>query len=511
MKKFFVFSFLILLAVAIIVRGNRISASISDGLIAYYPLDDGAAIDTAGNNSGVLAGPPTAAIDWKIGSGALFFDGKDKISTSSDFLGTSPLTISAWVYAVSTGGSSTGMIINNSKTLLKIGFNNRLIFSSNGGSGIHAGNNSLPLHIWKHVVVTRDAAGVANFYINGVVKGAINQNSGLPVAGLPVAIGNRANGSPTMAWSGIIDDLRVYNRVLSSSEIYELFSFIGSTPTPAITPPPTPTLTPTTSPTPSVTPTPVPTVTATPTPSPSPVAVDLYVDMESGSSGDILTLDTLNSATHGSGGFWSITSGTMQKFAVNGVETQLNTPVIIDSTSYNDLNGSRSWEYDHMIANESARYSFSPIHDKVSVGAFLKFGPNNTFGYYDFLQITGYTNGQTCALQLKDFPSPNRIIWAHTTPSSGPTSGSPIAVTHGKLYWASLQFNNITHLCSVALFDPVNWQQVGLTSISPMDADLARSVVIGVNGHNNVSSAKSYFEDVLIDWTEGKFPLGVNF
>jgi hypothetical protein len=31
-----------------------------------------------------------------------------------------------------------------------------------------------------------------------------------------------------------------------------------------------------------------------------------------------------------------------------------------------------------------------------------------------------------------------------------------------------------------------------------------------MNAHNVTSSDVSYFDDILIDWTEGKFPLGIS-
>src|SRR3989344_3087277 len=213
----------------------QLSASLSNGLVAYYTFDEGSgttAGDGSGNgNTGTLVNGPT----WATGkvSGALNFDGtNDKVTTSGDFVGTSPLTISAWIYARSYGSGVSARILDNSKAIFRIGaYNNRLMFSSDGATYPHAGNDSMALNEWRHVVVTRDSSGIVNFYVNGTQRGTANQNSGTPAGGPTVYIGTSSNSSHP--WDGLLDDLRVYSRVLSASEITELYNYTGTASTPA--------------------------------------------------------------------------------------------------------------------------------------------------------------------------------------------------------------------------------------------------------------------------------------
>jgi hypothetical protein len=73
------------------------------------------------------------------------------------------------------------------------------------------------------VVATRDAAGLANIYLNGVLSGTADQTSGTPVAGTTnVQIGN--NSSLVNTFDGYIDDVRIYNRVLTVAEINRIYN-----------------------------------------------------------------------------------------------------------------------------------------------------------------------------------------------------------------------------------------------------------------------------------------------
>ena len=84
-------------------------------------------------------------------------------------------------------------------------------------------DNSITLNQWQHIAVTRAADGTANFYINGQPSGTPDQDSGTPVAGTTnVVIGNRLAGD--RGFAGTIDDLSVYNRILTLQEIQAHYS-----------------------------------------------------------------------------------------------------------------------------------------------------------------------------------------------------------------------------------------------------------------------------------------------
>jgi Concanavalin A-like lectin/glucanases superfamily len=180
------------------------------------------------------------------------------------------LTISAWIYPRSLGQNSLGRIVDKIDTgslgysltinqgQLNLEINNTNHFSS---------SNAITLNTWQHVVVTYDGAHV-QYYINGSPFGSPLTETAIPLANaIPLRIGNRANGDRT--FDGLLDDVRIYDRALSSAEVQQLYQG-GNAPPPAPTPTPTPAPTPTPSSTPTPTPSPAATPASTPTPVPAP-------------------------------------------------------------------------------------------------------------------------------------------------------------------------------------------------------------------------------------------------
>jgi hypothetical protein len=146
-------------------------------------------------------------------------------------LGTGDLTISAWVYPKSRGENGNGSILDNRKVIFGMydtACASCIVFSSDGQSNYaKSANGSVPFNQWSYVTATRNSSGVANVYVNGVLSGSANQNSGTPAAGgFGVQIGNTLFASRT--WDGYIDDLRVYNRILSTNEISQLYNSSNS-------------------------------------------------------------------------------------------------------------------------------------------------------------------------------------------------------------------------------------------------------------------------------------------
>jgi hypothetical protein len=89
-----------------------------------------------------------------------------------------------------------------------------------------SGGGTISIGPWYHVAVSYDRSNLANvpvFYINGVKHptATLSMPSGTPPPFTGTGtIGN--NSSLNRAWNGLIDDLRIYDRVLSDSEVFTL-------------------------------------------------------------------------------------------------------------------------------------------------------------------------------------------------------------------------------------------------------------------------------------------------
>ena len=89
--------------------------------------------------------------------------------------------------------------------------------------------SSVPYNTWTHLCVTIDNSGVAIIYINGIQNAS--KTIGLPSSinnVYPFTIGNRANATDR-TFDGKIDDIRIYNRVLSAEEIKILYNLTAGT------------------------------------------------------------------------------------------------------------------------------------------------------------------------------------------------------------------------------------------------------------------------------------------
>ena len=207
------------------------TTGLSCGLVGYWTFDgkdmnNGVVLDKSGNGNhgnAISISTSTFYVPGKIGQAGRFDGGDDYVQTSSSVISTTDVTISSWIYLKSF--VSIGQILTNGSTIFRtVGVNKRLEFSSNNFTTTsHSGTNSLLLNTWYHVTVTRNNSNQANFYINGILVGTANQNSGTPVSGsYNIRIG--AISVSTQNQDGTIDDVRIYNRALSASEVKQLYN-----------------------------------------------------------------------------------------------------------------------------------------------------------------------------------------------------------------------------------------------------------------------------------------------
>ena len=199
-----------------------------NGLVGYWTFDEGGgttAYDHSGNGyAGTLQNSPT----WTGGirSGALSFNG----SNSSVSFSSTPLTVtnnwtmSAWVYPATI--NQVGQIVQNGYDNCSSGSGYAFGIGNGGGgqgtrlegvaSGIRwidSGYDFPTANAWYYVVM-EDNNGTTMFYVNGIqTPGTANAGYGVPTQ---LSIGS---GMGCRYFNGKIDDVRLYSRPLTVSEI----------------------------------------------------------------------------------------------------------------------------------------------------------------------------------------------------------------------------------------------------------------------------------------------------
>jgi len=202
----------------------------NDGLVGWWGLDEVAgttAADCSGNgHNGTLLNGPT----WTTGTvgGALRFDGtNDSVSVpdAADLrLGTT-MTIAFWVQKDANPTNYTRLIGKGSSSL-----RNYMVWSYSTGTLLFQfqrtdgaylnlfSTTALQVGSWYHVACTYNGSNAA-IYINGVLDASL-AFSGTPVTSTdPLTF---AYGGWNEYHKGLLDDVRIYNRALSASEIASL-------------------------------------------------------------------------------------------------------------------------------------------------------------------------------------------------------------------------------------------------------------------------------------------------
>jgi beta-galactosidase len=224
---------------------GTLAAGSTNGLLGWWPMDETGgltAFDSSGNGQDATLNGGTFT-NGDIGD-ALHLPGGTNNAQFISSVDATQTTIAAWVRADSRGGSLYPHILGTPGYHLIFrfdtgSFSNSLDFATAktaygttpvNGEWLTAAN-TISTGAWYHVAVSYDNGSLANvpsLYINGV-KMAITTSTTPSVTPPAYAgtnyIGNRLDLA--RGWDGLIDDLRIYNRLLSDAEVQALAS-VGS-------------------------------------------------------------------------------------------------------------------------------------------------------------------------------------------------------------------------------------------------------------------------------------------
>ena len=157
--------------------------------------------------------------------GALSFDGVNDWVTVADTAAldlTTAMTLEAWVQPTSTNRWRTVALKEQTGNLVYAlyGNNSGQRASANlwlGCSEAEARRASqLPANTWTHLAATYDGATM-RLYVNGALSGSTTATGSMPASTGPFRIGGNAIWDEWFA--GQLDDLRLYNRALSATEV----------------------------------------------------------------------------------------------------------------------------------------------------------------------------------------------------------------------------------------------------------------------------------------------------
>ena len=224
---------------------------ITNGLVTAYEFNGNANDISGQGNNGTVYGATLTTDRLGINNSAYHFDGNDYIIASASSLPTAARTVALWFYADS---------VSNKPNLIGYGGSNStppgkswLMGINHWGSPAysvtsHWATNTLqyfytqaPVNSWIHYAITTDSSGT-KIYINGEEKASnsifINNTV---VTGTDLSIGVSVNTYGDAPYTdgnvgyfiGSMDDVLIYNRALTASEIGQLAGGVAPVPEPA--------------------------------------------------------------------------------------------------------------------------------------------------------------------------------------------------------------------------------------------------------------------------------------
>ena len=228
--------------------GNKLASALGcvtppTGMVAWWPLDETSgttSIDLAGfNNSGTRINGPVP-VPGKV-LGGLQFDGINDYVSVPDHselnFGTGDFSIDAWV---KTSANTNLRIIVDKQTLNGYAYQGYSFYLNAGYLTLQLADGLPPTYftnwspfvfiadgIWHHVAVTvsRSITGGIVFYKDGVATqfGDPTVRSGSLTTTSPLTIG-RQSYTDQFEFNGILDEIELFNRVLTHQEIVSIFA-----------------------------------------------------------------------------------------------------------------------------------------------------------------------------------------------------------------------------------------------------------------------------------------------
>ncbi len=238
------------------VQGGVDNVALSSGLVGYWNMDEASwnnncssqsVTDLSGNINAVKSCPnttgPTGGAAGKFGNSGNFDGTNDYLDGGDDTdfefgSATSEMTLAAWVNPTTITPAAAMTIVSkynstsNREYIFQMSTSGKLTLTLSGdGASVTSlsSTSSMTASTWQHVAVTFAAStGTVRFYINGVLdkEGTIAISPIFTGTALfEIGATNKSGTTPDLFWSGNLDEVRVYKKLLSPGTIRSLYAF----------------------------------------------------------------------------------------------------------------------------------------------------------------------------------------------------------------------------------------------------------------------------------------------
>lgn len=244
MKRVFIL-FLVIMILPVLVWGQTtyidtsktayVTAAPEAGLVAHWTMDshdvDGTTLyDKVGDNNGTLVNTPTTGVDGKIGEAIDFEnDNSEYIDVNNPVLGETAITISCWAKKesyVQNAAFVADWAYDDIRKNCILGYEdpeNTLTFYIGDGSGTDSiSKTGFTQDVWHHIVGVFEASTLIGIYIDG--SGSTDTTTITNIGNVQSSKSHIGAYRALYYFDGLIDDVRIYNRALSATEITQLYN-----------------------------------------------------------------------------------------------------------------------------------------------------------------------------------------------------------------------------------------------------------------------------------------------
>lgn len=232
-----------LLILAISTMSSIAHAQVTNGLVARYSFDNGNANDDIGTNNGIINGAVLTADRFGTPNKAYEFDGISNFLDLGSSATIKPVvgTVSLWAKMIAVSNTGSGYNYNPlflSKNSSENSFfegaciyirrsDNKLLTVTTDSSTITErfiySTNTITVGTWQHFMMTYDNDSLS-LYVNGQLQSRIFKGFASSFStSEPVYVAKSGNSLNNRYFNGALDDIRIYNRVLSPTEIATLY------------------------------------------------------------------------------------------------------------------------------------------------------------------------------------------------------------------------------------------------------------------------------------------------